>query len=70
MDNCTCSHSVTERELVMALNEGLMSAIYVLERVEYLSAEGLKYLLDELKKQVVESEDALTAQLPITNQIV
>jgi hypothetical protein len=47
----------TTRETAMAFNMGLQTAIYVLEKAEALSAEGRRYLIEELKKQIGNSED-------------
>jgi len=40
----------------MAFNMGLQSAVYVLEKAERLSPRGLRYLKDELKKNIAESD--------------
>ena len=45
------------RETAVAFNMGLQTAIYVLEKAEALSAEGRRYLIEELKKQIGNSED-------------
>ena len=45
-----------EKETNLAFNMGLQTAIYVLEKAETLSAEGRKYLIEELKKQITCSE--------------
>ncbi len=45
----------TEREATAAFNMGLQTAIYVLEKAEELSAEGRRYLLEELRKQIARS---------------
>lgn len=47
----------TTRETTMAFNMGLQTAIYVLEKAEALSAEGRRYLIEELKKQIENSEN-------------
>jgi hypothetical protein len=47
----------TTRETTMAFNMGLQTAIYVLEKAESLSAEGRRYLVEELKKQIENSEN-------------
>lgn len=47
----------TTRETTMAFNMGLQTAIYVLEKAEALSAEGRRYLIEELKKQIDHSEN-------------
>ena len=47
----------TTRETTMAFNMGLQTAIYVLEKAETLSAEGRRYLIEELKKQIDHSEN-------------
>ena len=54
---------LTEAEAAIAYNEGLKTAVYVLERAEKLSPEGRRYLLKELKKQIVENEAEYTARL-------
>ena len=53
---------LTEAEAAMAFNEGLKTALYIFERVEKLSAEGRRYLVEELKKQIVENEAEYTAR--------
>jgi len=40
----------------MAFNMGLQSAVFVLEKAERLSPEGRKCLIDELKKNIAESD--------------
>jgi len=45
-----------EKEVKMAFNMGLRSAVYVLEKAEKLSPRGLRYLKDELKKNIAESD--------------
>ena len=47
----------TTRETTIAFNMGLQTAIYVLEKAETLSAEGRRYLIEELKKQIDHSEN-------------
>jgi hypothetical protein len=47
----------TTRETTIAFNMGLQTAIYVLEKAEALSAEGRRYLIEELKKQIENSEN-------------
>jgi hypothetical protein len=47
---------LSEREAAMAFNMGLKTAIYILEMAEELSPEGRIYLVDQLKKQVADSE--------------
>jgi hypothetical protein len=47
----------TTRETTIAFNMGLQTAIYVLEKAETLSAEGRRYLIEELKKQIDNSEN-------------
>ena len=54
---------LTEAEAAVAYNDGLKTAVYILERAEKLSPEGRRYLLEELKKQIVENEAEYTAQL-------
>jgi hypothetical protein len=44
-----------EKEVKMAFNMGLRSAVNVLEKAEKLSPRGLRYLTDELKKNIAES---------------
>ena len=45
-----------EKEVKMAFNMGLQSAVYVLEKAEKLSPRGLRYLLESLKKNIAESD--------------
>ena len=45
-----------EKEVDIAFNMGLQSAVFVLEAAERLSPEGRKYLIDELKKNIAESD--------------
>ena len=45
----------TEKEVIMAFNMGLQTAIYVLEKAEELSDEGRRFLIEELKKQIERS---------------
>ena len=52
----SCLQSLTEREFTMAFNMGLQAAVFVLEKAESISPEGRSYLLDELKKQIEDSE--------------
>jgi hypothetical protein len=54
---------LNEREAAMAYNEGLKAAVYLLEIAEKLSHEGRRYLLQELKKQIIESEMAWTEEI-------
>ena len=44
-----------EKEVKMVFNMGLQSAVYVLEKAERLSPRGLRYLTDELKKNIAKS---------------
>ena len=46
---------LTERDVTMAFNMGLQTAIYVLERAEELSEEGRRFLVEELRKQIARS---------------
>jgi len=52
----TYSDLLSEREVAMAFNMGLKTAIYILEMAEDLSPEGRRYLVEELKKPVADSE--------------
>ena len=47
---------LTEKEATMAFNMELQTAIYVLEKAEELSAKGRRFLIDELRKQIANSE--------------
>jgi len=47
---------LTEKETVMAFNMGLQTAIYILEKAEKQSAEGRRLLIEELRKQIANSE--------------
>ena len=46
----------TDREATLAFNMGLQTAVYVLEKAEDLSEEGQRYLIEELRKQIGNSE--------------
>jgi len=48
--------ALTGREFNIAFNMGLEAAVFVLEKAEELSPEGRRHLLDELKKQIEDSE--------------
>ncbi len=63
MNDETYRQLLTEREAAIAYNEGLKAAVYILERAEKLSPEGRRYLLEELKKQIADSEMACTARI-------
>lgn len=52
----TYTQLYTERETAMAFNMGLQTALYVLEKAEDLSAEGRRYLIEALRKQIEDSE--------------
>ena len=52
----TYAQLYTERETAMAFNMGLQTALYVLEKAEDLSAEGRRYLIEALRKQIEDSE--------------
>ena len=43
------------KETAMPFNMGLQTAIYVLEKAEELSAEGRRFLIEELRKQIERS---------------
>ena len=45
-----------EKEVNIAFNMGLQSAVFVLEKAERLSLEGRKRLLKSLKKNIAESD--------------
>jgi hypothetical protein len=45
-----------EKEVNMAFNMGARSAVFVLEKAERLSLGGRKHLIDELKKNIAESD--------------
>ena len=53
----TVAQIQTERETAMAFNMGLQTAIYVLEKAEELSAEGRRFLIEELRRQIANSEE-------------
>ena len=63
MSKETYSDLLTEREVAMAFNMRLKSAIYILESAEDSSPEGRKYLIDELKRQIAGSEVDCTLKL-------
>ena len=52
-----------EKEINIAFNMGLESAVFVLEMTDGLSLEGRKHLIDELKKNIAESEDCYTLSM-------
>jgi hypothetical protein len=52
----TSTQLYAERETAMAFNMGLQTAIYVLEKAEELSAEGRRFLIEELRRQIANSE--------------
>ncbi len=54
---------LTIRDINRVFNMGLQSAVSVLEMSEKLSPEGRKYLLELLKKSILENEQVDTAQL-------
>ena len=47
---------LTEREIAVFFNVVFHTAICEMEKAEELSAEGRKSLLEEFRKQIVESE--------------
>jgi len=47
----------TEKETALAFNLGLQTAIYVLEKAEELSEEGRRFLIEELRRQIANSEE-------------
>ena len=53
----TSTQLYAERETAMAFNLGLQTAIYVLEKAEELSAEGRRFLIEELRRQIANSEE-------------
>jgi hypothetical protein len=46
---------LAEEEATMAFNMGLQTEVYVLEKAEELSAEGRRFLIEELRKQIARS---------------
>ena len=46
----------TSKETTIAFNMGLQTAIYILEKAEELSDEGRRFLIQELRKQIEDSE--------------
>jgi hypothetical protein len=52
----TYAQMQTSKETTMAFNMGLQTALYVLEKAEELSDEGRRFLIQELKKQIEDSE--------------
>jgi hypothetical protein len=49
-----------EKEVNMAFNMGVQSAVFILEKAERLSPAGRRYLIDELKKNIAESDGSYT----------
>ena len=56
MEHDTNWKVLKEKEVKMAFNMGLQSAVFVLERAERLSFRGRRYLLELLKKNIAESD--------------
>lgn len=44
------------KETAMAFNMGLQNALYILEKTEELSLEDRRLLIEELRRQMAESE--------------
>ena len=45
-----------EREVSIAFNMGLQTALYILEKADELSTDGRRFLVDELRKQIEKNE--------------
>ena len=60
MQHDTNWNVLKEEEVTIAFNMGLEMALFVLEMAEDLSPEGRKHLIDELKKNIAESEGGYT----------
>lgn len=54
---------LSKREVLMAFNKGLETAIYILEIAEDLSLEEKKSLVEELKQKIKDSEADYTLKL-------
>ena len=54
MDRKPYNLSMNERELIVAFNMCMKTAVYVLEAAENLSPVGRTYMVKELKKLVAE----------------
>jgi len=63
MDDEINRQLLADREITMAFNMGLRSAVYLLEKAEEPSPRGRRYLLELLKKEIDGSEVAHTVQL-------
>ena len=63
MEHDTNWKVLKEKEVKMAFNMGLQSAVYVLEKAEGLSPKGLRCLKDELKKNIAENEGVYPFQV-------
>jgi len=63
MEHDTNWTALKEKEINIAFNMGLQSAVFVLEMTEGISSEGRKYLIDELKKNIEQSEGVYPVQL-------
>ena len=46
----------TRQDIDQAFNKGIESAIFVLEKAEELSPDGIQYMVESLKKLISESE--------------
>jgi len=56
MENKAYQNLLTERERVIAFNEGLKCSVYILESASCLSSEGIKFMVEEIERQISESE--------------
>ena len=56
MDRELYLQPITERELTVAFNMGLQTAVYILEKAETLSPEGRRLLVESLNKQIDQGE--------------
>ena len=63
MENKAYHDLLTQREATIIFNKGVQAAINILESVYPLSPEGVKYMIELLKEQIAESEDAYTPRL-------
>jgi len=63
MEHDTNWKVLKEKEVNIAFNMGLQSAVYVLEKAEGLSPRGLRFLIDELKKNIAESDSNYTLRI-------
>jgi len=63
MDYENYQQLLTAREASMAFNDGLKTAVHILEKADKLSPQGRRLLIEELKEEIVQSETDYTLKL-------